>query len=270
MLGNLLAGESVSFGHLRRAARNGRRKTGSRKKLAETCKKHLTSAKASDRIASRSPNDLQQWPSKPANIRGLHLNGKVINIMQSYTIEVSKKENNAYVPVGEVTVFYPLLSELGLPVEPSGKDDAGFPTYADERVQYVFDAVMAAVKAAARNKLYPQSATLKEGNKIAETVEELLASGGRSGEALETRRAFLAAFKAWLPSLGKPAGFNAAMADLVSSMKNLPYMSTERKAAVNKYVAEFAASLPADMLAKFERILTQIDELCSSIDPLLE
>lgn len=190
--------------------------------------------------------------------------------MQSYIMEVSKKENNAYVKVGEVTVFYPLLSELGFNVEPSGKDEEGFPTYADERVQYAFDAVMAAVKAAARNKLFPQSATLKDGNKIAETVEELLASGSRSGEALETRRAFLAAFKAWLPSLGKPAAFNAAMADLVTSMKNLPYMSAERKAAVNKYVAEFAASLSPELLAKFERILTQIDELCSAADPLLE
>lgn len=190
--------------------------------------------------------------------------------MQSYKMEVSKKENGAYVSVGTVDVYYPLLSELGLPVEPNGKDEEGFPTYSDERVQYVFDAVLAAVKAAARNKLVTGTAELKEGNKIAETVEELLATGQRGGEALETRRAFLAAFKSWLPSLGKSAGFNTGIYDLVSSTKNLPYMSDARKKAVLGYVTQFASTLSADDVAKYSRILTQIDEACSSADPLLE
>lgn len=190
--------------------------------------------------------------------------------MQSYKMEVSKKENEAYVSVGSVDVFYPLLSELGLSVEPSGKDEEGFPTYADERVQYVFDAVLAAVKASARNKLLTGTAKLKEGNKIAESVEELLATGQRGGEALKVRRDFLNAFKAWLPSLGKSSGFNVGIYDLVASTKNLPYMSDARKQAVVGYVANFAASLPAEDVQRFSRILTQIDELCSAADPLLE
>lgn len=190
--------------------------------------------------------------------------------MQSYKMVVSKKENGAYVEVGKVDVFYPTLDEMGLAVEPSGKDEDGFPTYADEKVQYVFDAVLAAVKASARNKLVTGTAELKEGNKIADTVEELLATGQRGGEALETRRAFLTAFKAWLPSLGKSAGFNTGIYDLVSSTKNLPYMSDARKKAVLGYVTSFASTLATDDVVKYTRILTQIDELCSAVDPLLE
>ena len=123
--------------------------------------------------------------------------------MQSYKMEVSKKENGAYVRQGEIEVSYPLLNELGLSVEAEKNDEEGFPIYTDEKVQYVFDAVLAAVKAQARNKLVSGTATLKPGLSIASTVEELLESGGNKGDALAAVREFLAAFKAWLPRLAR-------------------------------------------------------------------
>lgn len=188
--------------------------------------------------------------------------------MQSYVMKVSKKEDGEYKEVGEVTVFYPLLSELGLPVEPSGKDEEGFPTYADERVQYVFDAVLAAVKATARNRLQSGTATLKEGNTIAETVEALLATGERSGEALKTRREYFASFKAWLPSLGKAAAFNTAVYDIVSNVKNIQYQTAKRKANILQLITDHAASLSAEDAARFERIIVQIGEACETAEEL--
>ena len=104
--------------------------------------------------------------------------------MKSYKMEVSKKENGAYVKQGDIVIFYPLLSELGLNVEPTKDDEEGFPIYSDEKVQYVFDAVLAAVKAQARNRLVSGTATLKPGLSIASTVEELIESGGNKGDAL--------------------------------------------------------------------------------------
>lgn len=191
--------------------------------------------------------------------------------MNKFNMDVSKKENGAYVKVGTVDVYYPLLNELGLSVEASKDDADGFPIYDDEKVQFVFDAVWAAVKATARNKLVSGTADLKEGNAIATTVEELLAaSGGRSGEALETRRAFLASFKAWLPSLGKPTAFNAGLYDLVNASKNLPYVSDARKKLVDNTVAAFGATLSDELLAKYARLITNISELCNSADPLLD
>ena len=134
--------------------------------------------------------------------------------MQSYKMEVSKKENGAYVRQGEIEVYYPLLNELGLSVEAEKNDEEGFPIYTDEKVQYVFDAVLAAVKAQARNKLVSGTATLKPGLSIASTVEELLESGGNKGDALAAVREFLAAFKAWLPKTGKSEKVQAAVYEL--------------------------------------------------------
>jgi len=188
--------------------------------------------------------------------------------MQSYVMKVSKKEDGEYKEVGEVTVFYPLLSEMGIAVEPAGKDEEGFPTYADERVQYVFDAVLAAVKATARNRLQSGTATLKEGNTIAETVEALLATGERSGEALKTRREYFASFKAWLPSLGKAAAFNTAVYDIVSNVKNIQYQTAKRKANILQLITDHAASLSAEDATRFERIIVQIGEACETAEEL--
>lgn len=205
--------------------------------------------------------------------------------MRNYAMKISKKEGGIYVEVGTVTVFYPLLEELGINVKPSkfvsidkdGKEidsteanGAAFPVYESESIQYVFDSVFAAVKATARNRLVSGTAELKPDNKIAETVEELLAAGERSGEALKQRREYFTNFKAWLATLGKSAGYVQGMYDIVSNVKNIPYQSEARKAAVSALVVQHAASLDAESQAKWERVMTQIDEACSSADPLLE
>ena len=43
--------------------------------------------------------------------------------MKSYQMEVSKKENGAYVAQGKIEVFYPMLDELGLNVQPEKEDE---------------------------------------------------------------------------------------------------------------------------------------------------
>ena len=188
--------------------------------------------------------------------------------MQVYSLEVSKKVNGQYEKVGEVVVNYPLLSELGFDVEPSGKDDDGLPTYSDEKAQYVFDAVFAAVKAAARNKLVSGTATLKDGNKIAETVAELLTTGERNGAALQNLRDLLSIFKEWVPSTGKDSKTQAALYDLVSNRKALGLASDVVKGKVAGYIAQFAESLNAEQAAKYERILVALNDACESVNAL--
>lgn len=188
--------------------------------------------------------------------------------MQVYSLEVSKKVNGQYEKVGEVVVNYPLLAELGFDVEPSGKDDDGLPTYSDEKAQYVFDAVFAAVKAAARNKLVSGTATLKDGNKIAETVAELLTTGERNGAALQNLRDLLNIFKEWLPSTGKDSKTQAALYDLVSNRKALGLASDVVKGKVAGYIAQFAESLNAEQADKYERILVALNDACESVNAL--
>ena len=188
--------------------------------------------------------------------------------MQNYKMEVSKKENGAYAKVGEITIYYPLLSELGLSVEPAKNDEDGFPIYADEEVQYVFDAVLAAVKAQARNRLVSGTATLKPGLTIASTVEELLESGGNKGDALAAVREFLAAFKAWLPKTGKSEKVQSAVYELARNKASVALQSDDKKAKFAVYLSGFAETLNAEQVARFSRPLLALNEATEAGDAL--
>ena len=187
--------------------------------------------------------------------------------MKSYSMVVSKKENNAYVKQGEIQVFYPLLSELGFVVEPQKEDEEGFPVYEDAKAQYVFDAVLAAVKASARNKLKPGTAELKDGASIASTLEELLEAGGANrGDALAKVREMLAAFKAWLPSTGKKESVQAAVYDLAANRKGLMLQTADRKTKFLGYITDFAETLTEEQAARFTSPLEALQECCQAID----
>ena len=183
-------------------------------------------------------------------------------------MEVSKKENGAYVKQGDIEIFYPLLSELGISVEPTKSDEEGFPIYSDEKVQYVFDAVLAAVKAQARNRLVSGTATLKPGLTIASTVEELLESGGNKGDALAAVREFLAAFKAWLPNTGKSEKVQAAVYELARNKASVALQSDDKKQKFAVYLAGFAETLTAEQVARFSRPLLALNEACEAGDAL--
>lgn len=196
--------------------------------------------------------------------------------MKTTILEVSKKENGKYVKQGEVTIYYPLLSELGLNIDPKDESKlteeekkAGLPVYEDEKVQYAWDAVFAQVKAQARNKLVSGTATLKDGLSIATTVDELLATGGgNNGEALALVREMLAAFKAWLPSTGKSASVQEAILNLASNKKGLILQTTDKKEKFLGYVVRFTESLTPEQSAKFERPLEALAEACQTGDAL--
>jgi len=188
--------------------------------------------------------------------------------MQSYNMEVSKKESGAYVKQGEVEVFYPLLNELGLDIEADKMDEEGFPIYSDEKVQYVFDAVLSAVKAQARNRLISGTASLKPGLAIASTVEELLESGGNKGDALAAVREFLAAFKAWLPKTGKSEKVQAAVYELARNRASVAMQPDDKKAKFSNYLADFADTLNEEQAARFSRPLLALNDACEAGDAL--
>jgi len=204
--------------------------------------------------------------------------------MNKYTMVVSKKEDGKYKEVGKVDVFFPLLSELGIAVEPEkfeAPNEKGemvactadtpnaMPVYSDEKVQFVFEATWAAVKAMARNRLESGTANLKDGLKIAETVEELLeAGGGRSGEALAARREFFASFKTYLGTLGKAAAWVAGMSDIVSNVKNIPYQSQARKESIKSLMEGYVSQASAESVAKYEKTIQQVLDNAAAADPL--
>lgn len=209
--------------------------------------------------------------------------------MRSFQMQVTKKEKiegsdkSQAIPIGEVTVYYPLLRELNIPIDPTkwekeGKDGKmvesteaepeAFPVYADDYVDWVFSSTLAAIKAMARNRLVSGTIELKPGNKIIDNLDDLLATGERSGVALADRRACFAAFKAWLPSLGKPAAFNAGFYDIVSNVKGLPYQSDARKQLVATSIEGFVKTLSEADKARYDRTLVSILENAAQADPL--
>ena len=180
--------------------------------------------------------------------------------MNVIKMEVSKKVDGKFNKVGDVEVFVPSLNDLGINAEASGTDEAGLPTYAVPSVQFVMDAVAAAVKAMARNKLQPQSVELKEGCSIAKTVEELLAPAERTGEALQVRREFFAELKSYLPTLGKSAAYCAQLYDIIYNVKGISAQSEARKQLISQTVAGLVLTFDDETLARYSRVVAGINE----------
>jgi hypothetical protein len=193
--------------------------------------------------------------------------------MNNFKMEVSKKATVAgkpqYVKQGEVTIFYPTLEDMGIKAEVKENDEEGFPVYVDNKMQYAFDAILAAVKAQARNKLVSGTATLKDGQKIAETLDELLESNtANRGDALAAVREMLAAFKAWLATTGKKEAVQAAVYSLAANHTGLSLQSQVNKGKFQTYLTDFTASLNEQQAERFERPLLKLEEAATSGDPL--
>lgn len=193
--------------------------------------------------------------------------------MKSFKMEVSKKEEVAgrpqYVKQGEVEIFYPTLKDFGIAAEVKETDEEGFPVYTDAKMQYAFDAILAAVKAQARNKLVSGTATLKDGQSIATTLDQLLESNtANRGDALAAVREMLAAFKAWLATTGKKESVQAAVYSLAANRTGLSLQSEEKKSKFLVYLADFAGKLTASQADRFAKPLTALEEAATGGDPL--
>lgn len=193
--------------------------------------------------------------------------------MQSFKMVVSKKEEVAgkpqYVKQGEVEIFYPLLSDFGIGAEVKETDEEGFPVYADAKMQYAFDAVLAAVKAQARNKLVSGTATLKDGQSIASTLDALLETNtANRGDALAAVREMLAAFKLFLSKTGKKEVVQTAVYSLAANKPGLSLQSAEKKGKFLVYLADFAGTLSAEQADRFAKPLAALEEAATTGDPL--
>lgn len=187
--------------------------------------------------------------------------------MKQFKMVVSKKENNEYKAVGEVLVPCFDLSEFGVEVEPTGTDEQGLLTYSDERVQFVYDAVVAATKADARNKLVSGSATLKAGNKIADTVAELIAKAERSGAALAINREFITSFTSYLAGKsGKTAAVQALYSGMVKNRASIAISTEARRNGLLSQIEAYTDQATAAEAEKYTNILSAIADACSGAE----
>jgi hypothetical protein len=197
--------------------------------------------------------------------------------MQKITMEVNKKNPaNAgkYEKVGEVTIFVPMLHEVFPDVKQAkdseGKElvEDGLPVYEDEKHNYIQGAILAAVKAQARNKLKPSTATLKDGQKIAEDWEALTAEGerGNNGAALAIMHECKKAFASYVASLNKSAAAQQTLNLLFGNKQALALQSSDTKGKIAGYVTSFAETLNEEQLAKYERYITGVLSACEETE----
>lgn len=196
---------------------------------------------------------------------------------QSAQMEVNKKVVKAgkaeYSKVGDVVYYIPLLSAFGIATEQAKDDkgaliadDDGIPSYTDDKLNWLQGAIVASCKAAARNRLKPGTADLKDGVTIASDFATLLASADRSnsGAALVAIRELKAKFGEWIATLGKSAAAQQTLKTLFNSKDSIAVQSETNRDKMAQYVSDFAATLDEATLAKSERYLQGLLDACAA------
>lgn len=183
--------------------------------------------------------------------------------MNILNLEVSKLEAGEYKKVGSIEVPVFSLADFGLDIAETGADEDGLLKYENNKVQYVYEALLAATKAAARNKLVSGTASLKPGSKIAQTVEELIAKAERSSAALAISREFVADFTKFLAEAsGKKEAVQALYVAMVKNRQTIAISSEARRLGLQAQLEAFIEFSGAEVISKYPSVLIALSDLC--------
>jgi hypothetical protein len=186
---------------------------------------------------------------------------------------VSKKVNGAFQEVGKVTIHVPGLADLIPFITSAQKKDEktgalieedGIPVYEADEANWLQGAVLAMVKAQARNKLVSGTADLKEGNKIATIWAELCAEGVRDGAGLAIARECKAAFADWLAKQGLSENAVATLNTLFGNKAALSVQAAGVKEKVKARIMSFGESLSEELMEKYNRPISGVLEACDT------
>ena len=194
----------------------------------------------------------------------------VSNAFASFAMDVSTKIANKFSKVGEVTIHCPTLDSLDQPfermIDAQGNEvmEDGLPVYKLDQHNWVQGAILAQVKAQARNKLVSKTATLKEGATIATDWASLTAEGerGGNGDALAARREVINLFAAYVKNLQKSDKAQDTLNQLFKNAASLSLQSVENKGKMEAYVSDFAATLTDEQTARYMKYLESISAAC--------
>lgn len=187
-----------------------------------------------------------------------------------HKMQVSKKVKGVdgigtYVPVGTVDINLFGLNEFdaSLP-KPDSVNETGEPQYSNPAIQAVQDAITAALKADARNKLKAQSVDLKDGAKIASTVAEFLEVAERSGAAMQLVKQFADDFSAYLAAhSGKKQSIQELYVKIARVRSNIAMATQPYRDGMLAQLTNWAASMTPEQLTKYEGLLAIFEELCT-------
>lgn len=154
-------------------------------------------------------------------------------------IEVAQTVDSKRIKVGELDIFAPSLRAFGIDIDPVGVEDDGSLKYSELPVQWLYGAVLAAVKSNARNKLQKGSVELKPGNKIATTLEELITPAESGSAVLAERRTLIELFKGYLAGLDKAENVKRLLLTFLEKPETLALQPAEQRAKIQVYFLEF-------------------------------
>lgn len=186
---------------------------------------------------------------------------KTIQMQISQT--VAKNGKNERVSAGNVEITVPVLEDMipHMGAKITGEED-GLPVYDSDAANFIISAVVAYVKAGARNKteIVNGVVRVRDGLKIPTNWEELCQEGTRGGgaAALAILREAKEAFATWFKTLGKSENATATAVTLFSNRAALEVQEPKVKEKMVAYVTAFGESLSEELLEKFARPLENV------------
>ena len=164
---------------------------------------------------------------------------------------VSELKDGARKAIGSYSFYLPTLAEFGIQAEAKPvyegegeeKQIVGY-EYEGNALNFLGKAVDAAVRAMARNKLLPKSATLRPGAKMPENFLEVITPGeGRGGSAvLAERHALFAAWTSFVNGLERPENVKKLLILFVKTPDALLTQPEKIKTTTEALVTQFATA----------------------------
>lgn len=190
------------------------------------------------------------------------------------------KPEKERIVVGYAMVPYPSLADFGITATQARDEkgvlqigEDGIPVYADDKHDYLQQAIAASVAAKVRNyfsgtiKAKPAKEDLLSvlspdaGKQLPVDFETLTAESARSGEALKLRREAKADFEAFLQGKNKKANVVAALGELFyNSARVLGSASPKYVEALGMHCEEWSKGLTAEKQARFAPKLAELNE----------
>jgi hypothetical protein len=177
--------------------------------------------------------------------------------------ETSKgvKEN---VKVGDTTVSYPQLEDFGIEAahdaeaEKARKISDTFPVYADPRLQWLFDSVVARVQAIARSKFL--KGKLRDGAEVPVDFDTLLEKGERGGEFLKIKSEAKQSFQKYLEAAGKSVQVQSIFVSLFINPESLVTCEGKFADALMAHMARWIPTLVDSDASRFAKIIGKVQE----------
>ncbi len=172
--------------------------------------------------------------------------------------------------IGKVDFLVPTLDEFGITGEIKRDEKTNELSYTDAKLNWLYNACIAAARATLSGKLEPKSVKFKEGHSTWTDFAGMIATSGNRGAALELRRNFLAAFSAFVLKLGKSEKWSGAMIAFASKSQALANTTAGNKAVFSDKLNEFFDTLAEADKVRFQGIIGELAKVASGEEIDLE